>query len=308
MVNTGARKLIENLDELPQPARHLVPVEKYWSVLSRNRPITTLMTSRGCPYKCIFCDRPHLGKTFRWRSAKNVVDEMEECIKLGIRELVLYDDTFTVKKQRVHEVCDEIIRRKLNIYWDVRARVNGMDEEILKKMRRAGCIRIHFGVESGNKEILRILKKGITLEEVSVAFKAARKAGITTLGYFMIGNPSEKRAQMLQTIEFAKSLKADYVHISLATPFPGTALYSMGLEKGLLKYDYWREFARNPTSQFVPLFWEEHLNRDELIEMLRYAYRNFYSRPSYILKQTLKVRSWDEFIMKVKTGLRLLRI
>ena len=308
VINTGARPLIKNLDELPQPARHLVPTEKYWSVLAKRSPVTTLMTSRGCPYKCIFCDRPHLGKSFRYRSAKSVVDEMHQCVDMGIREFILYDDTFTVNKQRVYDVCDEIIRRKLDIYWDVRSRVNGMGERLLKKMRRAGCIRIHFGIESGNQEILELLKKGITLEEARAAFEAAKKAGIATLAYFMLGNPSETKEQMLQTIEFAKTLRADYVHISLTTPFPATELYRVGLARGILKYDYWREFAKNPTKEFVPALWEEHLNHDELVETLRHAYRSFYSRPSYVLSQALKVRSWAELKKKAKTGLRLLKI
>lgn len=308
IVNTGPRPLIENLDELPHPARNLIPIQKYWSVLARRNPVTTIMTSRGCPYKCIFCDRPHLGKLFRCRSAKNVVDEMEECLNLGIKEFILYDDTFTVDRQRVLDICAEITTRKLDIFWDVRARVNLVDLEMLEKMKAAGCDRIHFGVEAGNNQILKVLKKGITISQVETAFKAARKVGITTLAYFMLGNPTETKDQMLETIAFAKKIKADFVHISLTTPFPATELYKQGLSQGIIQSDYWKEFALNPSPDFIPPLWEEKLKRDELFEMLRYAYKQFYFRPHYILQQILKTRSWNEFKRKARAGLKMLKM
>ncbi|OGP52181.1 MAG: hypothetical protein A2Y79_12885 [Deltaproteobacteria bacterium RBG_13_43_22] len=308
LVNTGSRPLIDNLDELPHPARSLVPVEKYWSVLARSNPVTTIMTSRGCPYKCIFCDRPHLGKSFRFRSAKNVVDEMEECIQMGIAEFILYDDTFTVNRQRVLDICAEIVSRKLKIFWDVRARVNLIDLEMMEKMKSAGCDRIHFGVESGNNEILKVLKKGITLNQVETAFQAARKAGLTTLAYFMLGNPFETREQILETIGFSRKIRPDFVHISLTSPFPATELYKLGLERGIIKRDYWKEFAENPSADFLPPLWEENLNRDELFEMLRLAYKKFYFRPTYIFQQILKTGSWNEFKRKAKAGLKMFKI
>jgi|TARA_B100001971_G_C18262386_1_gene588186 radical SAM superfamily enzyme YgiQ (UPF0313 family) len=309
IINPGARPMIENLDTLVHPARNLIPIEKYWSVLAKNAPITTSMTSRGCPFKCIFCDRPFFGKSFRFRSAKNVVDEMEECVKVGIREFVFYDDTFTIDRKRVYGICEEIEKRKLDVFWSVRARVAGLDEKILMTMRKAGCIRIHFGVESGNEEILKVMKKGITLEEIRTAFKLAKKVGMTTLGYFMLGNPSETREQMMETIEFANTLNADYANFALTTPYPATELYQMGFEEGIIEDDYWREFAKNPTEEFAPRFWggEGHLAEDELMEMLVYSYKSFYRRPRYMLNQLLQVRSWAELKRKIKAGLLLLR-
>ena len=132
IINNGQADYIENLDSLPFPDRTLIPIKKYNSILAADRIVTTMFTSRGCPYKCLFCDRPHLGKRFRARSAKNVVDEMEICKKLGIDEILIYDDTFTVDRQRVLDICDEIIKRNLEIIWDIRARVNTIDEELLK--------------------------------------------------------------------------------------------------------------------------------------------------------------------------------
>jgi len=160
LVHTGSPQFIENLDELPFPARELIDNKKYFSVLGANNLVTTMITSRGCPYHCLFCDRPHLGKKFRARSPKNVVDEMEECLKkYRIKEFLIYDDTFTINRQRVIDICYEIIKRKLKIIWDIRARVDIIDKEMLLALKKAGCQRIHYGVESGTQKILNVLRK-----------------------------------------------------------------------------------------------------------------------------------------------------
>jgi radical SAM superfamily enzyme YgiQ (UPF0313 family) len=306
IINTGLAGLINDLDSLPFPSRHLVPYRKYYSVLAKYTPITTMMTSRGCPYRCIFCDRPHLGKVFRFRSAENVVNEMEECVKLGIKEFFLYDDTFTINRKRVIDVCDEILKRNLKIAWDIRARVDTVDKNILRKLRLAGCERIHYGVEAGTQSILDVLKKGITIEQVENAFKWTRKEGITTLAYFMIGNPTENKEQILTTINLAKKIKPDFVHISITTPFPATELYREGLKRGILKYDYWKDFSQNPRKDFVPELWEEILTREELLKLLKYGYRSFYMRPMYVLRRLLEVKSWQELRRKVKAGFKFL--
>lgn len=302
---TDIRPLEDDLDRLPFPARHLTPYQKYSSVIARRAPITTMFTSRGCPYQCIFCDRPHLGKKFRARSAKNVVDEMEECIAMGIREFLVYDDTFTIQRQRVLDVCDEIIRRKLDIGWDIRARVNTVDAEMLRRLRQARCERIHYGVEAGTDRVLKILQKGITLEQARQAFQETKRAGISTLAYFMLGAPTETREDILQTISFARELDPDFVHITIVTPFPGTKLYSMGLQQGRFTHDFWSEFAANPTADFQPQYWEEHLTREELQELVTYAYKSFYGRPGYILRRLAQVRSAGELARKAHAGVKV---
>ncbi|MAG08656.1 B12-binding domain-containing radical SAM protein [Candidatus Woesearchaeota archaeon] len=307
-VNTGARDFIENLDMLPFPARKLTPHQKYTSLLAKRSPVTTMITSRGCPYKCTYCDRPHLGKMFRARSAKNVVDEMEECVGMGIKEFLIYDDTFTIDRQRVIDICDEICRRKLDIGWDIRARVNTVDKEMLLKLRKAGCERIHYGVEASDQKVLDNLGKGITLKQVKDAFRWTKQAKIETLAYFMIGSPGEGREEILKTIDFAKQLKPDFVSFSVTTPFPETELYKMALEKGIIKTDVWKEFAENPSKDFRAPLWTENLTRDELMELLMYAYKNFYTRPGYIIKKLMNVRSIPELKRKVKAGLRMFRL
>lgn len=306
--NNGRGEFIENLDELPFPDRTLLPIKKYNSILGGERIVTTMFTSRGCPFQCAFCDRPHLGKKFRARSAQNVVNEMEECLKLGIEEILVYDDTFTVDRKRVIDICNEIIRKGLKFIWDIRARVDTVDEEVLKKLKQAGCKRIHFGVEAGTEKILKILNKGITLSQVEKAFALSKKLGIETLGYFMIGSPTETKEDIYRTIEFAKKIKPDYVHITILTPYPATKIYAQALNQGIIKTDYWREFAKHPEKGVATQYWEEYFSREELYKLLEKFYRDFYGRPGYLFKSLFKIKSIKDFKKKFKTGLKVLGI
>lgn len=304
IVMTEQSEFLKNLDELPFPDRTLTPYNKYYSLLSKKFPITTMMTSRGCPYRCIFCER--LGKKFRAISPQLVVDEIEECLRLGIKEIFLHDDTFTINRKRVVDICNEILKRKLNFVWDARARVNTIDEELLILMKKAGCTRISYGVEAGNQHILNNLKKDITLTQVDNAFRLSKKYGITTLADFMIGSPGEREGEILQTIQYAKKLNPDYVQFSITTPYPGTELYRMALEREIIKEDVWRKFAKNPTPDFRPPLWEENLKRDQLLRFLNYAYKKFYLSPKFIIRDLYHIRSLKELKVKVKAGIKLL--
>jgi len=305
IVVNEAPGFIEDLDSLPFPARDLVPFRRYSSVLARRQPITTMFTSRGCPYRCTFCDRPHLGKKFRAHSPRYVVDEMQSCVEMGIQEFLIYDDTFTIRRQRVLDICAEVQRRGLDIGWDIRARVDTVDEEMLAALRAAGCERIHYGVEAGDDHFMQVLNKGITVEEVRKAFRLTKQAGISTLAYFMIGIPGQTEADVRQTFRLARQLDPDVVHITILTPFPGTEIYRQALEQGVYASDHWLDFAREPKEGFQPLYWTKELGRERLEELLVAAYKNFYVRPRYILKQLLKCRSWRELTTKVKAGLRV---
>ncbi len=306
IVNTGNPEFITDLDSIPFPARDLTPFEKYSSLLAKRSPITTMISSRGCPHRCLFCDRPHLGKSFRARSPVNIVDEFTECVELGIREFIIYDDTFTIDRDRVLEVCKEIRDRGLDIGWDVRARVSDVDTELLSKMRSAGCERIHFGVESGNEKILKVIRKGITKGQALDAFNWAKDSGISTLAYFMIGHPGETMDTVQETIDFAIKLDPDFIHFSITTPFPSTDLYRMGLEDGIIERDYWSEYAHDPSPDFIPPLWEENMNRVELTNLLKQAYKSFYIRPNYIIKELSRVSSMSELYRKMRAGVKLI--
>ncbi|MGM0607664.1 MAG: B12-binding domain-containing radical SAM protein [Candidatus Muiribacteriota bacterium] len=301
-------ELIENLDELPMPLRNAVPYKKYNSVIAKRSPITTMFTSRGCPYKCLFCNRPHLGKKFRARSAKSVVEEIKHCYSMGIKEFLIYDDTFTVDKKRVLKICELLINEGLNksIGFDIRARVNTVDMEMLQLLKEAGCERIHYGVESGTEKILKVLNKEISLDQALRVFRQTKEAGISTLAYFMIGSPEESEADVLKTIDFAIKLDPDYVHITITTPFPDTPLYERALKEGVIEKDVWKEFAENPQKNFVAPHWNREMEDEKLHNLIKGAYKRFYMRPGYILKRILSVSSPSEFFRKAKAGIKLL--
>jgi anaerobic magnesium-protoporphyrin IX monomethyl ester cyclase len=306
VVKTGMSELVADLDIFPHPARHLVPYEKYTSILSELNPITTMFTSRGCPYKCTFCDRPHLGKRFRARSARSVVDEFIKCKEMGIKFVLIYDDTFTVNKRRVMETCALLIKENVGLKFDIRARVDTMNTEMLKVLKEAGCTGIHYGVESGTDRILDVLDKSINLKLVRSVFDETMGMGMKTLGYFMIGCPTETRAEMDETIDFACRLKADYVHMTVLTPFPGTKIYEMALSEGVIESDVWREFAANPSADFVPPIYAGIYNREELMAILMQGYKKFYTRPGYIFNKLLELRSAKQFKKYVRAGLKVI--
>ena len=296
----------KDLDALPFPARTLLPYKLYSSVLGKKNYVTTMITSRGCPYQCIFC-KLNFQKTL-CRSAKNVVDEMEEICRMAIHEIEIYDDTFSWARKRVIEICKGILERKLDVSWAVRDRVSNVTEETLAWMKKAGCQRIHFGIESGSDETLKTVKKKITTEQARIAVAAAKKVGLEVLTYFMLGLPGETEEDMRKTIDFALELDADYTEFSVTVPYAGTEMYEVGLRESLIPHDFWKEYAMKPIPNFViPHFWEEYLSREELLTMRDFAVNKFYFRPKYIVKQLLKVSSGRELFRKGKMAVNLAR-
>jgi len=302
----AAAPLVEGLDRLPFPARELLPAGLYHSALTGLRPITTLMSSRGCPHRCVFCDRPHLGKKFRARSADNVFREMEEVAELGVKEAVFYDDTFTTSPERVRELAELILDRGLTLSWDIRARVSDLAREDYALCKRAGLCRVHFGVESGDPEILKSLHKGITIEQARSAFAWAREAGLETLAYFMVGLPGETESSLARTLELARELDPDFAHFSALIPFPGTPIYRQGLERGVIERDVWSEFAADPGPGFSPPLWEENLTEAEIKAALSKIYRSFYLRPGVILRRLWRVRSLSGLASGARMGAKIL--
>jgi len=290
------------------PARHLIDTDRYTTPMSVSRRITTMMSSRGCPGKCVFCDRPQMGRKFRKRSAQSVVDEMAYCVnELGISEIKFYDDTFTIDKKRVLEICDLLIEKGLKVVWEIRARVDTMTPEMITRLRQAGCCRIHYGVETGSPRLQKLLRKNLDLQKVSEIFKLTCDAGIETLGYFMIGLPEETGIEMQQTVEMIGSIPMDYVHIGIFTPYPGTDIYRQAIDNGFYEKDYWKEFAADPKPGFTPMYWNEHFSDDELFRKMKKLYAGFYSRPGYIIKRLMKIRSLDELIRKAGLGIKLIK-
>lgn len=296
----------KDLDALPIPDRTLLDMGLYTSVLGKSDRITTMITSRGCPGRCTYC-KLYFQKTL-CRSAQSVLEEFRRLRDLGVREVEIYDDTFTWSKDRVRELCEGLIREGIDVIWAIRDRVDRADPDLLKLMHRAGCRRVHYGIESGVDRVIKKMRKGITTDQARRAVHWARQAGMVTLTYFMFGNMEESQDDMRATIDFALELNADYAEFSITIPYPGTAMYLTALEQGILEEDFWLEHARDPKPEFtVPKVIEVEASLAELVDIRNEALRRFYFRPSYMLRQALSVRTPGEFLRKFRMGLRLFK-
>lgn len=291
---TGNRKFIKDLDLLPMPAWDLLPdIIKYYQPAadSINRfPASSLVTSRGCPGRCTFCDRSVFGNFFRFYSAEYILRMIKELIsRYGIKELYIHDDTFTVNRKRIMALCNLIREEDIDITWSCNGRADFVDLDMLKEMKKSGCWQISYGIESGSQETLNVLKKGITLEKIENAVRDTKKAGLRVKGLFMIGVPKETYKTMEETIKFLKRLDLDDFHMTCFTPFPGTEIYANGEKYGKIDRD-WRKM-----NMFYPNFIPEGLTRRDIMRYYRYAYRAFYLRPKTILYYVKKLRSFAVF-------------
>lgn len=278
------RELIKNLDEIPFPARHLLPMDEY--------QVANMISSRGCPFRCVYCFKTE-GPNYRTRNAKSVVDEMEELTrKYNKNFLYFFDDLFTLDNRRVIEICDQIIERKLDVKFRCNSRVDCITKEVLNKLKEAGCISIHFGVESGDSNILMLMKKQISKEQVRKAFDMARKAGISTVAYFMLGFPWDTRESIKNTIDFAKELTKDSIivqyikecpapmnaYFNIVTPLPGTDLWKIAQERKMIdNISYDNLFIAVPSHFEVedfkgkPIFESSELSRKDIVDYFRMA-------------------------------------
>lgn len=291
------REYIKDLDKLPFPAWFLFDIKKYKSsrLNSKKNPVGPMETSRGCPYSCIFCNKNVFGKLFRVKSYQRVVAEIEYMLSIGFRELHVQDDMFTTDLVRAKKICDEIIKRKLNFPWNLYngIRVDRIDEEILLKLKQAGCYRISLGVESGNQQLINNIKKGITLEQIRNAFRLTKKVGIETIAFTMIGLPGETEETMQQTIDFVKELDPTIPKVSITTPLPGTPLFDDLRKQGLIKSCEWSDYVFHaPTKIYT------HPNLDWKIIYKYYNkfYRETMMNSSYIAKRIVRgVRTGELF-------------
>lgn len=241
---TKGRPFIVNLDKLPFPAWDLIPLDKYPNrELKRfSGPFTHMMTSRGCTGKCHFCSSPLMWKYPRFRSAKNVFEEMLEIYRrYGIKNIHIHDDAFTLKRSRTMEICQLMIDSGIDFNFSCQARPDTVDYELLKKLKEAGCVQIEFGVESGDPKMLQNVQKGYTKEQIRKAFVEAKRAGLTTYGFLIVGLPGETPLTWLKSVIFAKSLPMDNCIWKILIPFPGTRIYNEKLVE-IMKPDYleWR--------------------------------------------------------------------
>ncbi len=285
---------IDNLDDLPVPNRNMIKHIPYRNPVGGGGRLATIITTRGCPYKCTYCDVPY--KKYRKRDTKDVLDEVQACLDMGYEEVHFYDDLFNITAKKVIDFCDAIEERGIQFTWDFRGRVNSVTRESIVRAKRAGCRMMSFGVETGTDHGLEYIKKQTTTEKAREVFKWCRELGVYTVADFMLGFPFEKEEKdVIESIDFLIDIDPDYCLIAILMLLPNTEIYDEAVQKGLIDPQTWVDFALDPEGNpdFRIDFWTEHLNVDQLERLRHQSYKRFYLRPKYILREALRIRNWQ---------------
>lgn len=287
---------IKDLDSLPLPSYHLLPMRRYYPPLggALQEPSMSLFSSRGCPGRCTYC-YSSLSKHMRYRSPQSMVDEITLLQRAyGIKEIGFYDDTFASDAARVRVFCELLQKNKINVTWTCMSRINYADPVTLRAMAQTGCHMICYGVESANPEILKNIRKGIKLDQVKPVVKMTQNAGIRTRLSFMYGNPGETVETMKETLNFALVAQPDLVQFNITTPYPGTEMFQWADAHGYLttkdwsQYDFYNVVMKLPT-----------ITAREIHDFYRYSYHRFYSSPFFIIRQILYLCQHPLFLLRL---------
>lgn len=302
-------ELPRDLDALPWPARHLVDFKRY-----ENFMLNSISASRGCPYKCLFCSLPALSKVIRFRNPVDVVKEMKAVYRLnGSKHFMFMDDCFTVNRKYTVALCQEMIKQKTKFSWHVQTRVNLVDDELLKLMKKAGCTKILFGVESGNDRVRnKIVNKRISKEQIIRAFKLTRKNKIEGDMYLMLGFPSETKEELEETVNFPKKVPANLVGAHITIPMPGTKLWDDLVAQGKIKKELIDDYIEGKLGDTFRADWPKFIPEGMTLEYLQEArnriHKNFYLRPSYIMHRLRQdMKSWSKLKLDFIEGVSILR-
>ena len=279
--------LIEDLDSLPMPAYHLLPMDKYYpsAGAAKRLPAVSMLATRGCPGRCTFCYRI-FGNKLRVRSGRKVAEEVKHLQDTyGIKEICFYDDTFTVFKKEVHAFCQRLEELHVNLTWSCFSRVDTIDQLLLDDMKAHGCHQIMYGIESASPEILANVGKRADLDKARRAVAITKKAGIDVRAAYMLGNPGETLETMQQTLDFAIELDTDVAIFNIATPFPGTDMFQWAKSRGLLTTENWDEYDfANPVMKLPTV------SLKQIHEFYQRAYRKFFLRPKYLARRVARLR------------------
>lgn len=303
LYRTPDRKVIKDLDELPVPAYHLMPMETYRPAVGAysRLPAMSIFATRGCPGRCTFCCRLFEGR-IRVKSARKIVDEIKLLQQqYGIREVSFYDDTFTATKKNVREFCKIIKEEGIDISWSCFTRVNYIDEELFTLMYEAGCHLVLFGVESGNQKILDGMNKMITLQQVRNAVAVCKRIGLHTRASYIFGCVGDTEETIKQTIDFALELDTDYAQFNIMTAYPGTALWEQAKKAKWLCVPVDYDYSVSDFSMELPT-----ISNERLMYYYKLAHRKYYLRPRMLWRQLCSIHSWEDVQQKVRGGLAVL--
>ncbi len=298
---SGVRPFIDNLDELPFPARHLIDNTIYRRP-DNNKVQAVIKVSRGCPHHCFFClATPTSGRKVRMRSPENILSEIRECMnKYGIKNFIFWSDIFNYDREWTVNFCEKIIKSGLKFTWSANTRADTADEKMAKLMYKAGCRLVSIGSESGSQFILDKIGKNITLLDIRNTVKAFKKAHIKIYNYFVLGLPWEDEDTANATINFAIELDTDFVSFYTATPLPGTRYYNYAIKE-------LREDIDNYTNAYYePILKTYSLSKERVMELHKKAVKSYYLRPLYILKMLTKIRSLYEIKSYFLAGLNII--
>lgn len=298
---SGARPRIKDLDALPPPAFDLLPaLDKYYSLPIQNvyrLPALSLMSSRGCPGQCSFCDRSVFGNHVSFHSAEYMIAMLKTLKRdYGVRHVLFQDDEFFSFKQRLVDFCRRLKEARLDITWAASARVDSVDPESLRMAKDSGCWQLSYGIESGNQRILDFYKKGISLEIIQRALKETREAEILTKGFLLLGNPLETPATVQETIDFIKRQPLDDISVTFFTPYPGTALFHAIESLGQLENDY------EKMTCFDVVFVPQGMTKEMLIAYRKKILREFYLRPALVASYARRIRSFQQLKIMIKSA------
>lgn len=284
-------KILYNQARIPElleltPLHEAIDIGLYSIPDGKRKPMTSTITSIGCPYRCTYCTTASV--PFRLRPIDHILDELTHAVNdLGVKEILFRDDTFTLSKKNAKKICEGIIQRGLDISWICSSRADKVDAELLSLMYSVGCHTIHFGAEFGSQRILDIANKRIKLEQIQKAISTAKKNKIQTLAHFILGYPGERENDLRATIDFAKKINPDYASFNICVPYIGTELFDIIREKGYLLETEWSKF----DTMSSPVFETPELPREVILAYLHKAYREFYFRPAYLIKKFISWRS-----------------
>jgi radical SAM superfamily enzyme YgiQ (UPF0313 family) len=297
--------IIDNIDDVPFPSLHLIKNDLYYNILTKRKNFTAMLSARGCPYRCTFCNQYQT--PWRERSPDNLVAEIKYNYEnFGIQEIDFYDTTFTANKKRAIAICEAIVRENLDISWTIRTRVDSVNERVLDALKSAGCHTVMYGIESSNREILKMMKKKISIERVEKTLKYTKDVGMDNLGFFMFGYPGETKETIKDTIRFSLDLPLDYAQYTVMVPYPDAEIYNYYRENGLDE-DYWREVTLDASKERRLELLGTEVTRDEAGVLLSSAYRQFYYRPRIIGKRLFRLQSVSEFKRLAKGAIGIIQ-
>jgi len=309
IITNQRRELILDMDSLPLPSWHLFDLKKYHTprISSKKNPVGPLETSRGCVYGCVYCSKCTFGRCFRMKSVNRVLEEIEFMLKYGFREIHIMDDMFSTDIQRAKRICEEIIRKKLIFPWTLinGIRVDRVDQELMIKLKKAGCYRIAFGVESGDDHVLKLINKGINVKQIKNAFKLAHKAGIETIAFCMVGLPGETKESMQKTIDLMKEVKPTLPKVSILLPLPNTPLFDSWDKKGLILTKKWEDYSFHSQ---IRVYKHPNLTNQEINKYYRKFWRDILFSPRYLINRLIRDLKTGELFYDIYYFMKSLRL